>query len=113
MKLRVFLVVSLCGYTLKIDPCIFAAALHFMDKKEVGNEMSEELTRESLIAISFSVPDNYHSPSLLPNKPSSDFVGEGINGDGAENYRSKLISISNKQSPDIKAQPVSPGEHKA
>lgn len=83
-----------------------------MDKKESGREVSDELTRESLIAISYSVPDKDQSPGLFPEKLSSGHLVEGSNGDETENYRSKLISISYTQSPDIKPQPVSPGEHK-
>ncbi|KAK3035475.1 hypothetical protein RJ639_034445 [Escallonia herrerae] len=80
----------------------------YMDKKEAGEKPAEDLTRESLIAISYRLPDKDPAPGLLPEK--LDNVIEGTNGDRDENYRSKLISISYTQSPDTKSLPVSPGD---
>ncbi len=85
-----------------------------MDKKEVGGDLSEDLTRESLIAISYRLPDKdpYPGPGL-PKTFNSEDVAEIVNNDGgSEKYRSKLISISYTQSPDAKGLPVSPGAQK-
>lgn len=64
-------------------------------------EFSSDLVRESLIAISQLSPDNNLSASkVLGDNPNS------VNGfavkesDRAEDYRSKLISISYTLSPD-------------
>ncbi|KAA8538647.1 hypothetical protein F0562_028159 [Nyssa sinensis] len=85
---------------------------HFMDKKESAKEASEDVTRESLIALSYRLPEKDLSLELSPEKLNGENLVEGINGDGAEKYRSKLISISNSQSPDIKALPVAQEELK-
>lgn len=77
-----------------------------MDKAQSGKVPSEELTRESLIALSHCLPD---SPKPSVKKLSSDHLFKDINGDEAETHRSKLISLSNKRSLDTKARPVSPG----
>lgn len=68
-----------------------------------NKEVSEELTRESLIAISNSVPDKA-SESNLSLDPFIIFDGfSASSGDVAEHFRSELISISDAQSPDVKA----------
>ncbi|XP_060217942.1 uncharacterized protein LOC132645158 isoform X4 [Lycium barbarum] len=59
---------------------------HYMDKKESGKGISEEVTRESLIAISYCEPEKDPSIESPPE-------------------------ISN-ESPDTRVQPVSPGEFK-
>lgn len=84
-----------------------------MDKKQSGKEAAEELTRESLIAISYSVPDkdNSQDPPFL-SKGSDNEVGD-INDEKAENIRSELISISYAELPDINNPSVCPGEPKA
>ncbi|KAI3920229.1 hypothetical protein MKX01_017886 [Papaver californicum] len=67
-------------------------------------------TRESLIAISDSIPENGFPSKISsedftrPEISSEDFTRpDGIvvkDGDGADGYRSKLISLSYTQSPD-------------
>ncbi|KAI3843067.1 hypothetical protein MKX03_018322 [Papaver bracteatum] len=67
-------------------------------------------TRESLIAISDSIPENSFASKISsedftrPEISSEDFTRpNGIvlkDGDGADGYRSKLISLSYTQSPD-------------
>ncbi|XP_059312079.1 uncharacterized protein LOC132063524 isoform X4 [Lycium ferocissimum] len=59
---------------------------HYMDRKESGKGISEEVTRESLIALSYCVPEKDPSIESPPE-------------------------ISN-ESPDTEVQPVSPGEFK-
>lgn len=82
------------------------AVCHFMDKVVHGKEVSEEVTRESLIAISYTEPDK-----ILGSKHSSEkvngesLIGE-INGDAEDKFRSELISISYTVSPEIGGSPV-------
>lgn len=78
-----------------------------MDKKGAEKETTEDSARESLIAISYAEPDKDPGPALLPRNSKCKKVVEGINGDGDEKYRSKLISLSYTQSPDV----GSPGEN--
>ncbi|CAK9140046.1 unnamed protein product [Ilex paraguariensis] len=85
---------------------------HFMDKEEPGKDASEDMTRESLIAISYPVAGKDLALGHSPEDSNIANVVEGINGDGDEKYRSKLISISYQPSPDIKALSVRPGELK-
>ncbi|KAL6349183.1 hypothetical protein AAG906_033839 [Vitis piasezkii] len=77
-----------------------------MDNKAPGQEGSLELARELLIAISYCTPEKVLSLNCTP----ADFnVANGVvltDGDGAEKFRSKLISISYAQSPDSKVLPV-------
>ncbi|KAK1401427.1 hypothetical protein POM88_001032 [Heracleum sosnowskyi] len=89
------------------EGCVVALnTRHYMDKRESGKESSVEYTRESLITLSHCLPD---SPKLSAKKLSSGHLFNDINGDKAETHRSKLISLSNKQSLDTKARLVSPG----
>lgn len=95
-----------------------------MDKVEqTQKETSEDATRESLIAISYRLPEK--KDSHLPEKKDLDpeFAPENLNksetlvkgitgGDGEEKYRSKLILISYSESPDTKSVPVGPGDIK-
>lgn len=87
------------------------AACHFMDKNAHGKPTSEDVTRESLIAISYSVPDH-----ALPSEPktlNTENLVKGANcDDGSEKYRSQLISISNVQSPETKTLPAALGQPK-
>lgn len=87
------------------------AACHFMDKNAHGKPTSEDVTRESLIAISYSVPDH-----ALPSEPktlNTENLVKGANcDDGSEKYRSQLISISNVQSPETKILPAALGQPK-
>ncbi|CAL9750645.1 unnamed protein product, partial [Musa acuminata subsp. burmannicoides] len=70
-------------------------------------EVSLEFVRESLMTISQSLPDVIHAPNGFPAKTpvAADAVGDQNVGSGAEEYRSKLISISYMQSPDVKPSP--------
>ncbi|KAF8412819.1 hypothetical protein HHK36_000790 [Tetracentron sinense] len=98
---------------------------HLMDTKAPGKEVTQQLARESLIAISQSLPDNsklssknlssvdvvevIDSDGAEKYRPKLVDVVEVIDSDGAEKYRSKLISISYSESPDIKTLPVTLG----
>ena len=77
-----------------------------MDKSALGKEARDEVTRESLIAISYSLPDQALASKLSPEKINGENLVEGIDSDGAEKYRSELISISYSESPDTKVLPV-------
>ncbi|RZR73898.1 hypothetical protein BHM03_00029354, partial [Ensete ventricosum] len=70
-------------------------------------EVSLEFVRESLMAISQSLPDVILAPNGFPVKApvAADAVGDQNIGNGAEEYRSKLISISSMQPPDVKPSP--------
>lgn len=74
-----------------------------MDSKVSSDKVSQELARELLIAISYSVPDTVDHASK--NIDSANGVAVA-NADGAEKYRSELISISYAQSPDAQVPPV-------
>lgn len=73
---------------------------NFMDNGVLCKEVSDELARELLIAISYPVPDQVLDLSFLPVVDRV-VVANG-DGDGHEKYVSELTSISNVQSPDIK-----------
>ncbi|CAN0842843.1 hypothetical protein LINGRAHAP2_LOCUS3695 [Linum grandiflorum] len=68
---------------------------------------SREATREALIGISYSMPDNGGVETL-----SYKDVGGG--GGGIDKYMNELISISDSQSPDSATYPVvvDSGNHK-
>lgn len=80
-----------------------------MDKSVPGNETPEEVTRESLIAISYSLPEKDPTSELLPEKLNGENLVGGIDCSGEDKHRSKLISISYTQSPDTGGLPVTPG----
>lgn len=84
-----------------------------MDKKESGKEISEEVTRESLIAISYSEPDKDPSIESAPEISNNEKVVKSVDDIRDDKYRSDLISISYAESPDTEVQPVSPGKFKA
>lgn len=71
-----------------------------MDPSALEKEASLEVARESLIAISYSVPDTFLS-SVAEETLNTGHQVVGTNSDGADEFRSKLISISYLQSPDI------------
>ncbi|EEF42450.1 conserved hypothetical protein [Ricinus communis] len=73
-----------------------------MDIKEACKQASQDLARESLIEISYSLPEKVQTPDV-----GEISVGEDMNNDGADRFRSELISISYSQSPDITLSPVS------
>ncbi|KAI8024246.1 hypothetical protein LOK49_LG03G02759 [Camellia lanceoleosa] len=87
---------------------------HFMDKKEPGKEASENVARESLIAISYHLPEKDLASEVSPENLHRKDV-EGINDGVEERYRSKLISISDSPSPspspDTKSVPVAKGDN--
>lgn len=69
-----------------------------MDK--APGKVAPEVTRESLIALSYSLPDQALSPKgLAENLNGDDSVDDGI-----EKYRSALIALS-FQSPEIEDLP--------
>ncbi|KAK6804232.1 hypothetical protein RDI58_002016 [Solanum bulbocastanum] len=76
-----------------------------MDKKESGKEISEEVTRESLIAISYSEPEVDSSIESVPENSNSENVVKCLNDIRDDKYRSELISISYAESPDTEVQP--------
>lgn len=83
---------------------------NYMDKNFSGKEVSEENTRESLIAISYTEPQEEPNDKKSTKKLSDNNVAEAMESDIEDKYRSKLISISNSESPDKKALPVLPGD---
>ncbi|XP_060217940.1 uncharacterized protein LOC132645158 isoform X2 [Lycium barbarum] len=85
---------------------------HYMDKKESGKGISEEVTRESLIAISYCEPEKDPSIESPPEISNGEHVVKSANNVRDDKCRSELISISYAESPDTRVQPVSPGEFK-
>ncbi|CDP12984.1 unnamed protein product [Coffea canephora] len=71
-----------------------------MDPSALEKEASLEVARESLIAISYSVPDTILSSVVVETLNTGHQV-VATNSDGADKFRSKLISISDLRSPDI------------
>ncbi|XP_055817663.1 uncharacterized protein LOC129886825 [Solanum dulcamara] len=76
-----------------------------MDKKESGKEISEEVTRESLIAISYSEPEKDPSIESAPENSNYEYVVKSLNDVRDDKFRSELISISYAESPDTEVQP--------
>ncbi|THU55495.1 hypothetical protein C4D60_Mb11t07170 [Musa balbisiana] len=77
-----------------------------MDAILSEKKVSTELIRESLMAISQCVPDVITTEGSFvktANAPVADQDGDGT----AEEYRSKLISITNLQSPNAQPSPTS------
>ncbi|CAL1376126.1 unnamed protein product [Linum trigynum] len=81
-----------------------------MDTEVPCKEVSEEVARESLIAISYSVPDKDLNNSYadtdseaLSSSNKDGVAADMSNGGGVEKYMSELISISDYQSPDSPA----------
>lgn len=75
---------------------------HYMDINPQSKEVSLDLARELLIAISQSLPENLTNSQAgkeLSNGNSISAVANG-HGDAAEEFRSELISISYLPSPD-------------
>lgn len=76
-----------------------------MDKSAPGKEDCEEVTRELLIAISYTLPDNTSASKLSSEIPNGETPAKvNTDYDGAEKYRAELIAISNLESP------ATPGE---
>ncbi|KAL8112635.1 hypothetical protein AgCh_020081 [Apium graveolens] len=85
---------------LKLDQCLVPGkALHFMDNRAYCEESSLELIRELLITISYSVPDKKIDSGAFETFEDEDKAVK-IDTDEVDDIRSKLISISSKQSPD-------------
>ncbi|ONI22142.1 hypothetical protein PRUPE_2G109900 [Prunus persica] len=92
---------------------------HFMDKARLGNGAPEEVTRESLIAISYPEPEKIITSNLSSGKLNGGKLNGGkLNGealvktivsDGEDKFRSELISISYTQSPEVGSLPVNHG----
>ena len=72
----------------------------FMDKTAPGNEVPEEVTRESLISISYSLPEKVPNSKPSSDKENGESLVGGVDSDGEDKYRSELISISYTQSPE-------------
>ena len=77
-----------------------------MDNKAAREKIAQELVRESLIGISYCLPDKVHNSEVVPQSVNDEEKLPVINGDGAEKYRSELMSISDSQSPDTATSPV-------
>ena len=75
-----------------------------MAKREIRSDVSEDLTRESLIAISYSLPDKHFPLNDLSSGLKN--VTDAANVDKKEKCRAELISIAYAQSPDTKFLPV-------
>ncbi|OIW10875.1 hypothetical protein TanjilG_27821 [Lupinus angustifolius] len=73
-----------------------------MDSKLPIKNASKEVTRESLIAISNSLPDKVLDSEFVPEyKKTTDVFAIPI-ADEDDKFRSDLISISYAESPDAK-----------
>lgn len=90
--------------------CFSGQSCNFMDKSNSSKEVSEEVTRESLIALSYTAPEKETTARHLNGKLIGEALAGAVKVDGNDKYRSRLISISYLQSPDTKAPPVLPGE---
>ncbi|KAK1374931.1 hypothetical protein POM88_031124 [Heracleum sosnowskyi] len=75
-------------------------SLHFMDNRASCEEASLELIRELLITISSSIPDNKIDSVAFETFHDEDKAVKK-DTDEVDDIRSKLISISSKQSPDL------------
>lgn len=81
----------------------------YMDKISSGKGAPKEVARESLIAISYNLPEN-NLPSKL-SSPNNNSV-EKTDSDGADKFRSELISISDNQFPDAQPSCLAPSQLK-
>ncbi|KAG6402760.1 hypothetical protein SASPL_134971 [Salvia splendens] len=81
-----------------------------MDKAEPKKELSEDSTRESLIALSYRVPENEQPAAASPKNTSGENGCGNPHFDGKEKLRTELISISYSSSPDMEVRPLSPVE---
>ncbi|CAL9151822.1 unnamed protein product [Musa hybrid cultivar] len=75
-----------------------------MDNISSEKEISLEFVRESLMAISQCLPDIVASDGspVKPAAVAADAFVDQNDGTGADDYMSKLMSISYMQSPDVK-----------
>ncbi|XVF52401.1 hypothetical protein PTKIN_Ptkin05aG0015400 [Pterospermum kingtungense] len=76
-----------------------------MDSKVPSDKVTQELARELLIAISYSVPDTNLNADGAPKNVDGANGAVVAKADEAEKYRSALISISDAQSPDALVPP--------
>lgn len=67
-----------------------------MDTRELKEQASLEAARESLIAISYALPDK--APNSVTTLLDIEVVAQA---DKADKFRSELISIAHPHSPDI------------
>ncbi|KAI3743803.1 hypothetical protein L1987_56870 [Smallanthus sonchifolius] len=96
-----------CNICLSLQCGFLRIWRYYMAEKEVRSEVSVNLARESLIALSYSLPD----PDLSTDLPKSvQNATEAVNTDEKEKVRSELISIAYAEPPDTKGSPVSPKE---
>ncbi|GAB4834708.1 hypothetical protein Ancab_032971 [Ancistrocladus abbreviatus] len=77
-----------------------------MDKRSPVKEVTSEIARELLIAISESVPDKLLDSKGAYEESNGFHCSIAATEDKAEVLRSKLISISNLSSPDNIALPA-------
>lgn len=78
-----------------------------MDSITFTTLVSREHARESLIAISQTPPEKDLPSDVLPVNPIEVGMANGQVNSEADKYRSKLISISQSQSPDVQPSPSS------
>ncbi|KAL8249371.1 hypothetical protein R6Q59_006239 [Mikania micrantha] len=78
-----------------------------MAERGVESDVSVDLTRESLIALAYALPDTLPDTDLSsPELPKSvKNVKEAVNTDEKDKLRSELISIAYAESPDTKESP--------
>ncbi|GFP93901.1 hypothetical protein PHJA_001534400 [Phtheirospermum japonicum] len=74
---------------------------HIMDKTQPRKELTEDMTRESLIAISYGLPDVDPTTDNLPKNIDDEKIVQPMDCNGEEKYRSKLISISDSSPPEV------------
>jgi len=72
----------------------------YMDNRSPAKE-SKEVARESLIAISNSLPEKTLDSNFVSESKKSDGIAIP-NRDKDDKFRSELISISYAESPDLK-----------
>ncbi|GKB85629.1 F-box family protein, partial [Tanacetum coccineum] len=76
----------------------------YMAERKVGSDVGEDLTRESLIALSYSLPDFDLPLTEFPKNMKS--ITKAVNTNEKEKVRCNLISISYAESLDSKNSPV-------
>ncbi|URE37309.1 Pyruvate kinase [Musa troglodytarum] len=71
------------------------------DSMAPKSDVSQELARASLMAISQSVPEENPTSHLLPVNPADVSIASAKETEETEKYRSELISIASIQSPYV------------
>lgn len=74
---------------------------HYMDS---GKEIFAEVTRESLIALSYSQPNKDLSVQFTPKNSNAKNLIKAVNGEEYDDYRSKLITMYYPKLPDTKVE---------